>query len=155
MESLTSAATYAGMASRQGRDPQPVEDEQVAETEPHRFGPVAWRPLPNVAAEWQQKGVWGEQISSQVPARVSGAQRGSVAGTLYPGWQVSAGQLTPNWQRTQVPAHFSGSQRRSGQPSRQGPASASVAATAYRVTGAAATAQAATLQAQLRAWGSR
>jgi hypothetical protein len=160
MEPVTSPASRAAAAGAYfAAAPlaETTEGDQLGDTGVAVYGPVAWAPLPNVASTWQQQGAWGARMLSQTPAHVSGAQRGCVAGSLYPGWEVPAnrtGTRAPDIWRAMRPGHYAGAQRRSGNYG-TGPASTSNQTAAYRITAAAANANSANLMAAIRAYGTR
>jgi hypothetical protein len=160
MEPVTSRASMAAAAGAYfGAAPlaETTEGGELADAGVAVYGPVQWAPLGNVAASWQQQGVWGARMLTQTPAYLSGAQRGCVAGSLYPGWEVPAnrtGTRAPDLWRAMRPGHFAGAQRRSGNYG-TGPASPSNQAASYRITAAAAQANSANLMAAVRAYGSR
>jgi hypothetical protein len=159
VESLTSpgvrAAARSNLRRRSGSGPiDVVAANSVADARPNRIGPVRWGPLDGVAAPWQQLGTWGAPTTTQTPSVFPGAQRGCVAGTIYPGWQVAANQQRPDIWRAMYPGHHPGAQRRSRNYG-TGPTSVINQAVASRVTGAAAAANSRTIQAQLRAYGGR
>jgi hypothetical protein len=159
VESLTSPGTRAAARSQLGRrmGAGPVDRlaaNSVADARPNRIGPVRWGPLSGVAASWQQIGTWGAPTTTQTPSYFAGAQRNSVAGWTYPGWQVAANQTRPDIWRALHPGHYPGAQRRSRNYG-TGPTSPLNQAVSQRVTGAAAAANSRSIQAQLRAYGSR
>ena len=94
---------------------------EVAYAAQVHWGPVAWRGIPIPSAP-QQKGLWGEAILSQVPARTDGLQLTNGVRGLYPGWTVPGPTDVPIWLRTQVPVNLPGAQRAGAAiPSGQGP----------------------------------
>lgn len=88
-----------------------------------RWGPVAWRGI-STPAPWQQQGLWGEAILSQVVALYPGVQLDCVVGSLDPRWTVpgTTGIPTLSWLRMQAPVNLAGTQRNASRaPYGQGP----------------------------------
>jgi hypothetical protein len=92
------------------------------------YAPVpGYRPLPGVAAPWQQKGLYGDQYLSQFPAYYNQPQLHSGTDWLAPGmyFYTPTVSVLPTFEQSQRPANIAGAQRfASGLQSPLGPLSA-------------------------------
>jgi hypothetical protein len=79
-------------------------------------GPIAWRPLPTAGPEPLQKGVYGDSLLNEFPAKYDQPQLHQGVEGLTSNWWTPTVSPLYTFQQTQRPANVAGGQRFAGKP---------------------------------------